>query len=129
MEALVGTTIITSSIRDIYSALKCSLQHNNSSLNDVLKRTDITAKLEVADSYIQEHSPTANFTQQVCLRQVQHQIGIVKDILESIHDLIICFNTQLFSFRRTPNLSVHLLSLECEISILDSRIHLMLKVS
>lgn len=129
MEALVGTTIITSSIRDIYSALKSSLQYNNSSLNDILKRTDIIAKLEIADSYIQEHSPTANSTQKVCLIQVQHQIGIVKDILESIHDLIVCFNTKFFSFRSSPNLSVHLNSLESEISILDSRIHLMLKVS
>ena len=129
MEALIGTTIFTSGIRDLYTSAKRVLTHNHESLNNLLKEKDLLAKLTVAEAYIIEKSSRASVTQSVCLSQTHDQISVVNNIIEVINEIIVEHQyTRWYFFRTHPNISEKLGELENEITILDYRIDLMLKI-
>lgn len=128
MEALVGSTLLSSGLRDIYNSIKSVFVHENTSLNKLLKKTDLLAKLEVADVYIQENTQNANGTQKICLSQTHQQAHIVKQLIENMNEKIIDFNESYFRLRRTPNIDKDLLLLENEIKVFDIRVSTMLKI-
>lgn len=128
MEAIVSSTLITSGLRDIYNSIKNVFTHENTSLNELLKRTDLLAKLEVADVYIQEYTQNANETQKICLSQTHKQADTVRQLIETINEIIINFNESYFRLRRTPKIDKELLLLENEIKIFYIRINTMFKI-
>ena len=128
MEAIVGTTIISNGIRDMYNTMKQSFSHNNTSLNQALKQTDVTAKLRIAEVFIYEHEYDTSPTLQECIKLVHEQIIIVKSCLEEIDNIIQIFNKSYLRFGRKPNIEINLNDLNNESNILNSRIYLMLNV-
>ena len=113
----------------MYNSLKNVFIHENASLNNLLKKTDIIAKLSVADVYIQEYTHQASSTLIVCMSQTHDQISTVNKLIEDINETIVMFNSSFFRLRSKPNIDILLQQLEDEIHILDGRINTMLKVN
>ena len=129
METLVSTTILSSGIRDIYNSIKTAFTHEHTSLNNLLKRTDIIARLQVAESFVQENESSNSNTMALCLSHTHQQIEIVNKHIEDITDVIMEFNNSFWRFGRTPNIDHKLSLLEQDISVLNIRINTMLKLS
>jgi len=128
MEAFIGTAFLSSALKDIYTSIKTTVSHDNDSLNELYKKTDILAKLQLTESLIQFiENKKANPVMEIACKQLHESIVSINDFIEDINDDLINHNASRFTLFG-PRIYNKLKMLENSISTFDSRTSFLLSI-
>ena len=127
MEAFIGTTFVSSALKDVYISLKNSLIHDHATLNKLLNMTDVLSKIQIAEEFTKLHEDSADPVFKTCCQQVNSAVLDISSTIECINEKIMEYNTRrirLFG----PRIEIDLITLENLIRIFNSRLNMLLKL-
>ena len=128
MEAFVGTAFLSSALKDIYNSIKLTISHNNESLNELYEKTDILAKLQIAEALVNTlENKKGDPVLHICCKQVHESITSIHSLIEEINDDLINYNASRFKLFG-PRIHFKIESLEKSIQTFDSRITFLLRL-